>query len=234
MSAVGPSVNIDTMWSALRRATIPGPRSGRVNSARRAAVGLLTICIGAGLALNAPRANAKDVPAPAAAAGTPSTSLATGDAGVAPLSGTIIDGVFTTSPAVGCHVAPDCAAWAAAGCPGALAGVDPALHASIVAVEGRAGTPRAFEVRRGTGESILLGGVEVQFWTNRCTEIQPSWNSFWDCRLDPACSSKRRYVDGTGLYIGREWVRTTLSIPAGSAWMTVSANDNLNIDWTLR
>lgn len=204
---------------------------------RKALVGLLAICVGAGLAVNLPPAEARDVtpraPEFGSLATTRSSQTQTNRAARdGSISGTIVDGIFTTGPAVGCELAPDCAAWRAAGCPGALAGVDPAWHASIVSVRERAGTARAFEVRRGRGESLLLGGVVVQFWTRSCTPLGRPWSSFWSCRLDPACSSQRRYANG--LRLGSEWVRTTLVIPSGAAWMTVSANDNLNIRWSLR
>lgn len=151
-------------------------------------------------------------------------------AGTSTRSGTIIDGVFTTGPAVGCGLQPDCAAWLAAGCSAALAGVDPAWHASIVDVTDRAGTSARFAIARGVGESVILGGVVVQFWTAACTELPGSWSSFWDCH-GPPCYSEARYL--AGARFGRERVRTTLSIPERAAWMTISAKDNLNLDWTL-
>lgn len=152
-----------------------------------------------------------------------STGLSGTGSREASLSGTIIDGLFTTGYAMGCLGTPDCTAWVAAGCPAHLAGIDPAKHTSIVSVATRAGTSRVFEVRRGTGESILLGGVKVQFWTNGCTELQTSSHS---------ASSTARMVNG--IRLGRHWTRETLVIPDSATWMTVSANDNLNIEWTLQ
>lgn len=156
-----------------------------------------------------------------------------GPAAATTLSGTIVDGTFTTASAMSCALQPDCAVWLAAGCPSALAGIDPAWHASIVGVADRAGTPRVFEVRRGTGESVILGGVVVEFWTSDCTTLEPSWSSFWgpwNCEY-PACGSEPRYLENLRLGSERAWA--TLRIPAEAAWMTISANDNLNVVWTL-
>lgn len=151
------------------------------------------------------------------------------------LRGTIIDGLFTTGYSRGCDAQPDCFAWVTAGCPPELARIDPAWHTSIAAVASRAGTARAFEVRLGSGASVMIGGVVVQFWTEGCVELPPAWES-WNCSYggvsDPECTTKQRIIAGARL--GREWTRTTFSIPKRATWMTVSAHDNLNLQWTLQ
>ena len=142
-------------------------------------------------------------------------------------SGTIIDGVFTTGPASSCTFQADCALWVARGCPADQSAVNPSLHAAIVDVRDRAGTTSAFEIRNGAGQGVIIGGVFVQYWTTGCDRLEPQWRSFYDCE-GPPCDSERGGPLGL-----RERTWTTLSIPASAAWMTISANDNLNIDWTL-
>lgn len=235
MLHVGLPVTIAHMWSSVRDADPTDRRSGDEEgrrAVRTALEALLAVAIGVGLVVNVPTADAGGLTSAGREpeVSSASTGLSGTGSSEASLSGTIIDGLFTTGYAMGCLGTPDCTAWVAAGCPAHLAGIDPAGHTSIVSVATRAGTSRVFEVRRGTGESILLGGVKVQFWTKDCTELHPSWHSVYDCH--GACSSEARTIDG--ISIGREWTRTTLSIPARAAWMTVSANDNLNIRWTLR
>ena len=118
----------------------------------------------------------------------------------------------------GCVGAPTCSAWLQSGCEPALAGPDPALHASIVDVAELAGTERDFDVRGGLG--INWGQVIVQFWTDGsenpmaalyCEELFAA-ESRWDCAH--GCMVR---------------------IPAGAKFMTVSSGpDNTNIHWTLR
>lgn len=146
-------------------------------------------------------------------------------------SGTIVDGVFTTGPAIGCGVQPDCAAWLVAGCPAAVAGLEASWHAAIVPVGADAGEERRFVIRRGRGESVIFGGVVVEFWTRGCDLLPGSWRSFYDC-FPPACSERHREL--MGMRLGVDRMRTTLHIPDGAAFMTISANDNLNIVWSLR
>ena len=138
-------------------------------------------------------------------------------------SGTILSGTGP-SPAnlwvrgmEGCVGAPTCAAWLQTGCDGALAGADPALHASIVDVAEVADTERRLDIQGGVG--INWGRVIVQFWTDGsenpmavlwCKELFAN-ESLWDCAH--GC---------------------TVRIPPGAKFMTVSSSpDNTKVDWTL-
>ena len=137
--------------------------------------------------------------------------------------GTILSGTgqspanFWVRGMEGCVGAPTCSVWLQSGCEAALAGADPALHASIVDVAELAGTERELDVEDGVG--LNWGRVIVQFWTDGsenpmaalyCEELfaRPSR---WDC------------VFGC-----------TVRIPPGAKFMTVTSSpDNTNIHWTL-
>lgn len=157
-------------------------------------------------------------------------------------SGRIASGVLTTSPAVDCSLVPDCRAWLQTGCRPTLAGRDPAWLASIVDVRDLADgtTPRMLVIRPGAPAGRIIGGVFVQFWRDHCIELRSaSWHSFWDCGA--AANPYRRYgprppcrkTRSANAVVGLEQVQTTLTIPPGVAWMTVSANDNVNLTWQL-
>lgn len=157
------------------------------------------------------------------------------------LSGTIVSGVLTTSPAIPCQIQADCAPWLTSGCPAALAGHHQvAWLTAIVDVSAFADgtTPRTMTVRRGSPAGRILGGAFVQFWRGDCTEVRSaSWHSFWDCgtQPNPYRPGQPRPCQKTGRHtvLGWESVSTTLTVPSGVRWMTVSANDNLNIGWQL-
>lgn len=194
-------------------------------SARRAhgrLVAVLAVLIGALTMAAAPPAPAREQP---------------------PLSGTIISGVLTTGPAVECGLQPDCLPWLQSGCQPALAGSDPAWLTAIVDVTRRADgrTRQTLVIRTGPPHGRILGGVFVQFWRSDCTEVRSaSWHSFYDCGPGrdpyrpygprPPCE-QHRTADAIGHRL--DWVRTRFRIPRGVAWMTISANDNINIRWSL-
>ena len=138
-------------------------------------------------------------------------------------SGTIVSGTGS-SPAnfwvrgmEGCVGAPACSAWLQSGCEPALAGADPALHASIVDVADLAGTEREFDVRGGVG--INWGRVVLQFWTDGSENPMAA---LW-CEELFATASRWECAYGC-----------TLPLPAGAKFMTISSGpDNTNIHWTL-
>lgn len=84
-------------------------------------------------------------------------------------SGTVVSGTGETpaSPWVrgmeGCVGAPTCSAWLQSGCAPAMAGADPALHASIVDVADLADgvTARSYDQQQ---RGLDSGPVIVQFW----------------------------------------------------------------------
>jgi hypothetical protein len=132
-------------------------------------------------------------------------------------AGTITGGVFTTSPAWDCGWEPDCIAWRQSGCSPSLAGREPALLTAIENVADMAdgATTRTFSAVTGQPAGVDFGGVMVQFWTRDCMEVRYArWQSFYDTRY-----SGSRTVDFT--------------VPARARWMTVTANDNANIAWSL-
>lgn len=159
------------------------------------------------------------------------------------LSGTIASGIVTTGPALECGLQPDCLPWLQSGCDPALAGRDPAALTAIVNVAGLADgtTPRTLVIRPSSPQGRILGGAFVQFWRRDCTEVRSAtWHSLYDC--DPGGNPYRplgsrppceehRTRDAIGQHL--DWVRTSFPIPRGVAWMTISANDNLNIVWSL-
>ncbi len=143
-------------------------------------------------------------------------------------SGTILSGQGETpaNPWVrgmeGCVGVPTCSAWLQSGCAPALAGVDPALQASIVDVADLADgvTVRRIEVQDDAG---LNGGPRmVQFWRGNgsfgldgqgCKELLAH-------RLD-------RWDGWTGRH-------STFRIPAAAEFMTISSStDTTNTTWTL-
>src|SRR5688500_20387211 len=99
-------------------------------------------------------------------------------------AGTIVSGTGESPANVwvrgmeGCVGAPACSAWLQSGCSPALAGQDPALHASIVDVADLADTDRVLRFQSGIG--INWGSVIIQFWTETalgdyfCDEITTS------------------------------------------------------------
>jgi len=145
-------------------------------------------------------------------------------------SGTIIDGVFTTGPAGRCTFQADCIAWRASGCSETFADVPVAAHTAVVDVRDRAGSERTLQIERGDGASLIIGGVFVEYWSGFCVKLEPEWRSFYDC-VAPTCTAEP--VTTGVVRVGRERVTATLQIPPSAAWMTISANDNLNLDWSL-
>jgi hypothetical protein len=156
----------------------------------------------------------------------------------APLrSGRILSGVLTTSPAWHCGLEPDCVPWLASGCDPALASPRVSWLSAIVDVADLADgtTPRTFTIKR-TRAGRIIGGASFQFWTRDCEEVHwLAWHTFWECRYGQTpygfpCESKR----SPDAVLGLDWIRATFPLPPEVAWMTISANDNLNIAWTVR
>jgi len=143
-------------------------------------------------------------------------------AGDRPLrSGRIISGVLTTSPSWSCRMVPDCAAWLASGCDPTLAGRDPAWLASIVPIGTLADGATARQLAYGPAESVggvplgvVPGGVTVEFWLGDCSPIG-RWTRIW-----PPSG-------------GLRWGAGSVVVPRGAAWMTVTANDKVNLAWRL-
>jgi hypothetical protein len=139
-------------------------------------------------------------------------------------SGAVSGGPITTGPDASCEFAADCRAWLESGCKPALAGLNPAVHTSIVNVAGLAGrrTERQFLVRPGTVSGVpagvVIGGFRIQFWSSRCGEVLP-YPEIRDC-----C---------TNYY--PSWVRnqSRFRVPAHARWMTATADDNILIRWEL-
>lgn len=138
-------------------------------------------------------------------------------------SGTIVSGTgatpvnFWVRGMEGCVGAPTCSAWLQSGCEPALAGADPALHASIVDVAELAGTERDLDIRGRVG--INWGYVIVQFWT--------------DGSENPMAALFCQEVFAKPLRWGCDY-GCTVRIPADAKFMTVTSSpDNTNIYWTL-
>jgi len=117
---------------------------------------------------------------------------------------------------------PECEAWVLSGCNPDLAGQNPALAASIEDVadlaDGR--TRRDFKWDAAATPEGDYGGVIVQLWTAKCTEIAAArW------------SSVDRSVRGNHGWTQKK--STTFVLPPQARWMTVTTNDTVNIEWTL-
>ena len=150
-------------------------------------------------------------------------------------SGTILSGQGETAgnPWVrgmeGCVGVPTCSAWLQSSCAPALAGVDPALQASIVDVADLADgvTLRRIEVEEDAG---LNGGARmIQFWSGTGMEE-------WDVVDEPAG------LDGEGCNELLEhrldqwdgWYPSAFRIPAGATFMTISSStDTTHAAWSL-
>jgi hypothetical protein len=127
------------------------------------------------------------------------------------------------NPAVqrsGCQYALDCLAWVQSDCDPALAGHNPALTASIVAVgnlaDGR--TRRSF---RTVGPPIppLWPGAVVQLWRQNCTEI---------------LHAKRHTNSSCESGVSTRTRCKAFRIPTGARWMTVSGNaTTVHLSWAL-
>jgi hypothetical protein len=139
-------------------------------------------------------------------------------------SGAVAGGPIDTGPSASCEFAADCLVWLATGCDPHLAGLSPALQTSIVNVAGLAGrrTVRRFVVGpgtvNGTSAGLVIGGFRIQFWSSRCTEVQPE---------RPIFDSYETYFPQ---YIRNE---SRFRIPARAAWMTATADDNIFIKWEM-
>jgi hypothetical protein len=139
-------------------------------------------------------------------------------------SGAVLGGPIDTGPSTSCAVAVECAAFLASGCQPALAGHDPAIQTSIVDVEDLAGrsVTRRFVVRpgaaRGVEAGLVIGGFVIEFWKADCEEVDPA---------RPIFDESRTYFPW--------YIRTSarFKIPAGAAWMTAAADDNVLIRWEL-
>ena len=116
---------------------------------------------------------------------------------------------------------PECLVWLKSGCNPALAGREPAVTASIVDVADLADgtTPRAFQWRAISYPGWGIGdGVVVQLWRKDCTEIH---------------SSKWRSTDWSGPSRANR-ASTSFAIPPAAKWLTVTTNDTVKLQWTLR
>jgi hypothetical protein len=139
-------------------------------------------------------------------------------------SGSVAGGPIDTGPSTSCEVAADCRVWLESGCDAHLAGLDPAAQTSIVDVADLAGrrTSRLFVVRPGTVSGVpagyVIGGFVIQFWSSGCNEVYPE---------QPIRDSYTTYFPE---YIRNE---SRFRIPAGAAWMTAAADDNILIRWEL-
>jgi hypothetical protein len=139
-------------------------------------------------------------------------------------SGSVVGGVIDSGPSSSCQLNADCLAWLVAGCPEELSGVEPALTSSIVDVRSLAGrrTRRNLVVSpgtaAGTAAGVVIGGFRIQLWTAGCREVVPS----------PPVQDARATVY-------RDYVRSEawFRIPAGVAWMTAAADDNVHVRWVL-
>lgn len=133
-------------------------------------------------------------------------------------SGTIIGGYYpfagvAPGPGPDCMATADCAPWVVAGCPAAMAGMNPALHTSIVDVRAIAGSRRAWTLRVDAAVPVgMLGGVSVQLWDFACTEIYQHGGDFWT-----AIESAARF-----------------KIPKEARWMTVASVDTPPLTWALQ
>lgn len=150
----------------------------------------------------------------------------------------MLSGVFTTGPAADCVVEPDCAPWLLSGCRPELATRTRVTWLSAVVDVRRLAdgtTPRTFTLRRGSN-GFILGGAHFEFWTRDCHRVF-AWHSFWDCARTPNPSWRydcETHDDPNAMTLNRQWVRTHFPIPTNVKWMTVSANDNLDVVWSVR
>ena len=151
-------------------------------------------------------------------------------------SGTIVSGTGETpaNPWVtgmeGCVGAPTCSAWLQSGCAPALAGVDPALQASIVDVADLADgvTVRRIQVQDDAG---LNGGPRIiQFWRGNGMDE-------YDVVNEPAGLDGQGCKELLAHRLDRwdGWTHgSTFRIPATARFMTISSStDSTNTTWTL-
>lgn len=165
----------------------------------------------------------------AAAVGSIAAATPVASAGAGPVrSGSVLGGPIDTGPGTSCEIAAECAAWLATGCSPHMAGIDPAVQTSIVDVSDLAGrrTIRRFVVSPGSvaGESagVIIGGFVIQFWSSDCVEIRPQ---------PPVRDWSARSYRAPYYWYIRNGSR--FKIPAGAAWMTAAADDNVHIRWEL-
>lgn len=130
-------------------------------------------------------------------------------------TGVIFAGEQPAGERWGCEYSGDCRAWLQSSCNPALAGHDPSLTASIVAVgalaDGR--TRRSFQWRGG---GKVHPGAVIQFWQKDCTEAPNSLRH-----------THNPYSNSCGTC-------EPFRIPRGATWMTVSANwTTVQLTWTL-
>lgn len=146
-------------------------------------------------------------------------------AGPKPLRFGTIEGGTGAWRESGCAHAADCQAWLLSRCNPALAGIEPAVTASIVDV-GSLANGRTRRTLYTTAPKIppwgLWPNVVVQFWRQSCTEIDiPTFDtpgSGTRCRYDPFPAIR---CEG-------------LRIPRGAKWMTLSGTlTTAHLTWTL-
>ncbi len=125
----------------------------------------------------------------------------------------------------GCEYAVDCQAWLRSGCNPALAGVDPAVTASVVDVAGLADgrTPRTLRTTAPTVPpwGLWPGGV-VQLWRADCTQLHDAkWHTIGSdsrCAWDPHPSLRCK----------------AFRIPTSARWMTITGYvTTVDLTWTL-
>ena len=154
-------------------------------------------------------------------------------------SGTIVSGTGETpaNPWIrgmeGCVGAPTCSAWLQSGCAPALAGADPALHASIVDVADLADGVTARSLQRQYDIGLSGGPLIVQFWTR---------SDEWDVIDEPAgldgewCWEllANRITSQTCEQSVPDGCVGSFRIPAAAEFMTISKNpDSTTVTWTL-
>ena len=132
------------------------------------------------------------------------------------------------NPAVqrsGCEYSADCLAWLVSFCQPALAGVDPAVTASIVDV-GALADGRTRRTLQTTAPTIppwgLWPAAVIQFWGAGCTEIPGAKQHMY------GSSSRCEWYPHPHMRC------TALQIPTGAKWMTLSGYaTTVHMSWTL-
>lgn len=134
-------------------------------------------------------------------------------------SGTIVGGYYPFAPAFApgpgpdCMTNVDCLPWVTARCPSEMAGLDPALHTSIVDVRSLARSKRVRTLSvEPVGRPAMFGGVSVQLWGASCNEI---------FQIGGDTASAIKYF-------------ASFRIAKGAVWMTIASVDTPPLRWTLK
>ncbi len=118
-------------------------------------------------------------------------------------SGTVLNPAGYTGTS-SCGVAPDCRAWLANRCDARLAGVDPAVTASIVDVRAIAGSRRRVVAAGTFGR--WLSDAYYEFWSRDCRHVGYVLVGHGSRACWPSSTS--------------QW-RCDVTVPRAAAWMTV-------------